>query len=87
MFRGCSQLCCVHFFAEHGHRKSLTVIRRQAAFLFVLKFKIHLLSELLNFGDGLVDLTLPQPQGLRNVQGLQVPLQEFLEDRAILRLD
>ena len=55
--------------------------------LFVLKLEIQLLSELLNLGDGLIDLALPQAQSLCDIQGLQVPLQEFLEDRAILRLD
>ena len=37
--------------------------------------------------DGFIDLTLPQAQSLRNVERLRVALQEFPEDRAVLRLD
>ena len=55
--QGCSgvftSLLC-SFIAEHGHGKSLRVIRRQAVFLLVLKLEIQLLSELLNLGNGLV---------------------------------
>ena len=75
------------FFAEHGRGKSLTVMRRQAVFLFVLKLEVQPFRNLLHLGDGLIHLTLTQAKGLCDVQGLQVALQEFLEDRAVSRLD
>ena len=75
------------FSAEHGHKKSLTVMRRQAVFLFIPELEVQPFRNLLHLGDGLIDLALAQSQGLCDVQGLQVPFQKFLEDRTVLRLD